>query len=86
MVNTSRADKEAPVNNMKSIDNKNIDDKYKDDNLQDQKNNNNVINKTKEENALIEWLMSMNFQRKLIHYGIDTINSGKKMIELEERI
>ena len=64
---TSRTDKEDYVDNLKSIKDKNIDDKYKDDNLQHHNSNESVINKNKEEEALIGQLMSMNFPLKVIH-------------------
>ena len=38
-------------------------DKYKEDNLQHQDGNESAINKTKEDEALIKRLMSMNFKK-----------------------
>ena len=45
---TSCSDKEYYVDNLKSIKNKNIDDKYKDENSQHHNSNKIIINKTKE--------------------------------------
>ena len=72
---TSRTDKEDYINNLKAINNKNIDDKYTYDNSQDNNSNESVINKTKEEEDLMDRLMSMNFPRKVINDVIGTINS-----------
>ena len=44
---TSHTDKEDSVNNMKSINNNNIDNEYKVDNLQYHNSNESVINKSK---------------------------------------
>ena len=44
---TSRTDKEYSVNNLKTMNNKDIDDKYKDGNSQDHNNNESFILKTK---------------------------------------
>ena len=71
---TSRTDKDdtSPTNwydsieNVKSMKNTNDDDKYKEDNLQHQDGNESVINKTKEDEALIKRLMSMNFKQNVI--------------------
>ena len=49
----SRTDKEDSVKNLKDINNKNIDDEYKDNNSQNYNSNEIVINKTKEEEALM---------------------------------
>ena len=57
--------------------NKNDDDKYKEENSQPQDGNKSVINKTKEEEALIKLLMSMNF--KQYFYFVP-----EKMLELEK--
>ena len=73
-----RPDKEDSVKNLKATNNKNIDEEYKYDNLQHQQSNETVINKTKEEEALIKRLISMNTQRKFIHYVIGTITSCGK--------
>ena len=45
------------------MNNKKSDEKYKEENLQRQHSNEIVINKTREEEALIKRLMSMNFQQ-----------------------
>ena len=60
------------------MNNKNSDDKYKEENLQHQHDNESVINKTKEEEASIKLLMSMNFQQKVINYVIGTVTSCGK--------
>ena len=63
--------------------NTNDDDKYKEENSQHQDGNRSVINKTKKEDALIKWLMSMNFKQNVIQYVIDIVTSCReKMIEL----
>ena len=46
---TSRTDKDNYIENLKSMESKNDDDEYKEDNLQHQHCNEIVINKTKEE-------------------------------------
>ena len=61
---TSSTDKDESLENLKSTNNKNSYDKYKEKNLQHQHGNESVINKTKEEEALIKPLMSTNFQQK----------------------
>ena len=53
--------------------NKNDNEEYKEENLQHQNGNGRVINKTKEEEAFIKRLMSMNFQQKFIQYVIGTV-------------
>ena len=60
---------------MKDMKNKNYDDEYKEDNSQHQHGNENIFNKTKEEEALIRRLMSMNIQQKVIQYVIGTVTS-----------
>ena len=55
------------------MNNKNSDDKYKEERLQHQHAHESVINKIKEEEALIKLLISMSFQQKVIHYMIDTV-------------
>ena len=59
--------------------NTNDDDEYKEENSQHQEGNESVINRTKEEKALIERLMSMNFKQNVIQYMIDivTLCGGK---------
>ena len=57
------------------------DEKYKEDNSQHQDGNESVINKTKEEEALIKRLMSMNFKQNIIQYVIYIFTSCRgKMI------
>ena len=76
---TSRTDKEDSVNNLKAVNDKNIDDEYKYDNSPDNNSNGSVINKTKEEEAFMERLIQMSFPREVINYVIGTITScGKK--------
>ena len=66
---------------MKAINNKDIDDDQKDDNSQYHNINESFINKTKEEETLMEWLTLINFPRKVINYVIGTIHScGEGMI------
>ena len=43
---TSRTDRDGSIENLKATKNKNVDDEYKDDNLQNQHGNETVINKT----------------------------------------
>ena len=71
----SRTDKDKSIENLKSMNNKNSDDEYKEENSQHQHGNESVINKTKQEEAFIKRLMSMNFQQKVIHYVIGTVTS-----------
>ena len=74
---------------MKAINNKNINDEYKYDISQYHNINKSVINKTKEEKALIEWFMSINFPLKVIIFVIGTITSyGKndRIGKINERI
>ena len=79
---TSRTDKEYSVNNLKTMNNKDIDDKYKDEHSQYQNSNESVINKTKEEESLIECLMLMNLPSKVVNDVIGNISSCRKnMIE-----
>ena len=76
---SSRTDKDKSIDNLKSMNDKNSDDKYKEGNLQHQHGNESVINKTKEEESLIKRFMSMNFQKKVIQYVVGTVTSrGKK--------
>ena len=56
------------MNKLKVNNNEDKDDEYKDENSADLKNDESVINKTEEEEALIERLMSMNFQLKVVNY------------------
>ena len=78
---TSRTDKDDmsltnqdnSIENLKSMKNKNDNEEYKEENLQHQNGNGRVINKTKEEEAFIKRLMSMNFQQKFIQYVIGTV-------------
>ena len=63
----------------------NDDDEYKNENSQHQDGNESVINTTKEEEALIKRLITMNFKHHVIQYVIDIVTScGEKMIELEK--
>ena len=64
----SRTDKEDSVNNLKYINNKDIDYKCKYDNSLNHNSNESIINKTKEEESLIEILVSMNFRLKILNY------------------
>ena len=59
----SRTNRDDSIKNMKSMKNTNYYDKYKEDNSQNQDGNESVINKTKEEEALIKRLMSMDFKK-----------------------
>ena len=74
----SRTDQDDSTENIKSMKNKNDYDEYKEENSQHQHSNESVINKTKEESALIIQLMSMNFQQKVIKYVIGTVSSYSK--------
>ena len=86
-MDTLRNEKEDSVNNLKVTNNKNIDEKQKDDNLQALNSNDSVINKTEEEKALIELLMSTNFPLKDVNHVIGTISScSKNMVEFEKLI
>ena len=68
---------------MKAINNKDNDDEYKYDNSQNHNINESFINKTEEEETLIEIFMPMNLPRKVVNYVIGTISSfGKNIIEL----
>ena len=60
------------------MNNRNIDDKYKEENWQHLDSNESVINKTKEEEELIKQLMSMDCPHKSIHYEIGTITSCRE--------
>ena len=72
---------------MKVTNNKYNDDKYKDDNYQYLKSNVSIINKTEEEEALIERLISINLPLKVLNYVIGNISScWKKMIEFKNKI
>ena len=55
------------------MNNKNSDEKYKEKESQHQHAHESVINKIKEEEALIKLLISMSFQQKVIHYMIDIV-------------
>ena len=57
----SRNNKEYFVNNLKAINNKDIDDEYKDENSKDHNSNESFINKNKNKEAWIERLVSMDF-------------------------
>ena len=77
----SRNENEDSVNKLKVNNNDDNDDEYKDENSAALKNDESVINKTEEEEALIERLMSMDFPLKFLSYVIGTISSYKqKMI------
>ena len=66
---------------MKVSNNKYIDDEYKYENSQDHNSNESVIDKTEEEEALIERLMSTNSPLEDVNYVIGNISScGKNMI------
>ena len=93
----SRTNRDDFIENVKSMKNTNDYDKYKEDTLkyQDGKEsvvnpeilntscNESVINITKETEALIEGLMSMDFKNHVIKYVININTScGEKMIEL----
>ena len=54
----------------------NDDDKYKEENSQRQQCNESFVNKTKEDEALIKQLMSMNFKKNVIQYVIDIVTSA----------
>ena len=84
---------------MKDTKNTNYDDNYKEDTSKHQDSNEcvdnpepldtlrdeSVIKTTKEEEALIKWLMNMNFKLHVIQYVIGIVTlCGKKMIELEK--
>ena len=63
----------------------NDNDEYNEDNLQHQDGNESVINKNKEDKALIKRLVSMNFKENAIQYVIDIVTlCGRKMIVLEK--
>ena len=55
--------------------NTNDDDEYKEENLQHQDSNESLINTTKEKDALVKRLMSMNFRKNVIQYVIDIVTS-----------
>ena len=75
---------EDTINNTKVNNNEDNDGEYKDDNFQALNSNESVINKTEEEEALIEILASMNYPTKVVNYVLGTISScGKKMIKFE---
>ena len=67
---TSRTDKDDSIENVKAMKKTNDDEKYKEDNSQHQHGNESVINTTKEEEAWIKRLMSMNFKQNIIQYVI----------------
>ena len=85
-IDMSCTDKEYSIDNLKSTNKKNIDDGYKEENLQHQHCNASVINKTKEEEVLIKKLMSVNFQKKVIHYVICTVTSCSKKERIGKKI
>ena len=61
------------------------DDEYKEDNWQHQHGNEIVIKTTKEEEALIKRLMSINFKEHTILYVINVVTlCGGGIIELEK--
>ena len=66
------------IENVKSINNTYDYEEYKEDNSQHQDGNKTVINKTKEEEALIKRLMSMNFKQSFILYVIDIVTFCKE--------
>ena len=66
--------------------NTNDDDKYKEYNLQHQHGNETVINKTKEEAALIKRLISMNSKQSFIQYVIDIDTSSWEKIDRNGKI
>ena len=93
----SHTNQDDSIVNVKDMKNTDYDNKYKEDTLkyQDGKEsvvnpeilntscNESVINITKETEALIEGLMSMNFKNHVIKYVININTScGEKMIEL----
>ena len=81
----SRTNQDDSLKNVKSMKNKNYDDKYKENNSQHQYGNASVFNKTKEEEALIKRLMYMNFKQNVIQSVIDIVTSCvEKIIELEK--
>ena len=57
---------------------KDNDEEYKDENSEAQKSDEGLINKTEEEEALIGYLMSMNFPVKVNSYVIGNTNSSKR--------
>ena len=82
---TSHTNQDDSIENVKVTKKTNDDEKYKDDNSQHQDGNESVINPTKEEEAFIKRLMSINFKRHLIQYVIDIVTScGESMIESEK--
>ena len=81
MSHTNRYDS---IENVKSMNKTNDDDKYKDNHSQHQDSNKSIINTTKEEESFIKRLMSMNFKHNVIKYAIDIFILCKKMIELEK--
>ena len=71
----SRTDRDDSIENVKSVKNTYDDDKYKEENSQHQHGNGNFINKTKEEEALIKCLMSMNFKQNAIQHVLGIVTS-----------
>ena len=70
---------------MKIINNKEMDDKYKDQNSKYHNSNESVTNKNPEEIPFIETLMSITFPLKVVNCVIGTISScGVNIIELEK--
>ena len=69
--------------NMKFMKKKNYYNKYKEDNQKHHHGNETVINKSKELKALIKWLMSVNFKKKLSVIRIVTLYGGE-IIELKK--
>ena len=94
---TSHNNRDDSIENIKEMKNTNDDDKYKEntskhqdgnesvDNSEtsDTSRNESVINTTKEKEALIKRLMSVNFKHHVIKDVIDIVTlCGKKMMEL----
>ena len=59
---TSITNRDDSMENVKSMKNTNDDDEYKEENSQHQDGNESLINTTKEKEALVKRLMSMNFR------------------------
>ena len=60
--NTSRTNRDDSIENVRPTQKTNDNDEYNEDNLQHQDGNESVINKNKEDKALIKRLVSMNFK------------------------
>ena len=85
----SHTNKDDSIEILKDTKNTNDDGKYKDDISKNQDSNESVdnpensdtsrneifINKTKEEAALIEWLITMNFKHHVMKYVIDIVTT-----------